>query len=140
MRNLGDKVNKAWYRQAAASREHGSRDSSKYSILGGYSAKQAHETMSRVHHVMTPGGADTGRKVTNEKRAEAAMALVKYHPDLLAAYNEVYDIPVVMKQALNAVLEQEDAGFRFSDVPSGSIGGIESVDDAVHAIYSGGEA
>ena len=140
MRNLGDKVNKAWYRQAAASREHGSRDSSKYSILGGYSAKQAHETMSRVHHVMTPGGADTGRKVTNEKRAEAAMALVKYHPDLLAAYNEVYDIPVVMKQALNAVLEQEDAGFRFSDVPSGSIGGIESVEDAVQDIYAGGEA
>lgn len=140
MRNLGDKVNKAWYRQAAATREHGTRDASKYSILGGYSAKQAHETMSRIHHVMTPGGADTGRKVSDEKRAEAAMALVKYHPDLLEAYRNVYETPVIMEQALNAVLEQEGADFRFDTVEPQSIGGMETIADAVEDVYAGGEA
>lgn len=140
MRNLGDKVNKAWYRQAAASREQGTREASDYSLLGGYSAKQAHETMSRVHHAMTPGGADTGRKIDNEKRAEAAMALVKYHPDLLEAYRNVYDIPVAMEQALNAVLEQEGADFRFDTTAPMSVSGVETPVDAVKEIYEGAEA
>lgn len=108
-RNLADTVNKSWYRQAAAAREQSLDRAARYSIKDGYSTKQAHETMSRIHEVMRSDGID------RSTRAEAAKTLVKYHPDLLQAYRGVYDPPDRMKSMLNQVLKQEGAEYRFDD-------------------------
>lgn len=136
MENLADKVNKSWYRQAVATREHGATRSvqDEYALKSGYSTKQAHETMSRIHELMR---ADD---ISNTEMAEAARTLVTTHPDLLEAYRNVYDIPVNMKVALNTVLELEDHDFRFDGVPSvPSIGDVDTVEDVVRDKY-GGEA
>lgn len=108
-RQLGDKVNKAWYRQMVATRELGERDAEKFSIRDGYSAKQAHETMSRIHQMMRTD------EIGPDRQAKAARTLVKYHPDLLEAYRNAYRIPGSMAETLDAVLEEEGHDFRFSD-------------------------
>jgi hypothetical protein len=137
VRNLGEYVNKAWYRQAAASREHGANRETrkKYAIDSGYSAKQAHETWSRIHEVMRPTS-----DLSNDEMADSAYTLVTRHPDLLEAYRNVYDIPASMKVALNTVLEQEGRDFRFDGIPDvPSVGDVDTVEDAVREKYNEGD-
>jgi len=107
-RNLADKVNKAWYRQAAATREHGPKEAKKFRIKSGYSAKNAHETMSRVHEVM--------RRATGpEEQAKNLKTLVRYHPDLLEAYRNVYELSGSQKALLNGILDREGRDTRIGD-------------------------
>lgn len=100
MRVLADRVNRAWYRQAAATREHGERRAAALNIKSGYSAKNAHETMSRIHEVMR-SGSSTGKDL------EGLRSLVRHHPDLLEAYRQVYTIPGNRQALLNGILGRE---------------------------------
>jgi len=129
-----DSVNRAWYRQAAASREQDPDRAARYMLKDGYSSKQAHETMSRIHEVMRNEG------ISDSERAEAAQTLVRYHPGLLESYRSLYDIPPQMKMTLNLVLEREGHDFRFEDAPSTlSIGDTtHPAVEAVNNVYDEG--
>jgi hypothetical protein len=84
---------------------------------------------------MTPPEKDTSYTARDVNRAEAARAMVKYHPDLLESYLQVYDIPVHMEQMLNAVLEQEGKDFRFDTIQEMSVGGDKTPSDVVGNLY-----
>lgn len=111
MDELANQVNKAWYRQARAGQEMTDNEAAAYTIMNGYSSKQAHETMSRIHQVMRPGQAD-------DKVLNAAETLVTKHPGLLQAYRGVYDLPDKHVMAINEVLDRKgiDVSLDTSDV------------------------
>lgn len=126
---LADRVNRSWWRQAVAGDQLDPDEAAKYTIDSGYSSKQAHETMSRIHEVMRNEG------VTANKRAEHAQTLIKHHPDLVEAYRSVYDIPLEMKAGMNEVLEQEGHDFRFDGVPTMTAGPDREVARKVREMY-----
>jgi hypothetical protein len=104
-RNFIDKVNKSWYRMAAASRELGPNEAADLAMKGGYDAKNAHETLARVNEVMRTSDDQPLQK------ARAMQSLVRYHPDLLEAYRNVYEIPDQQATMLNRILDKEDVDF-----------------------------
>lgn len=104
---LATRVNEAWYRQAKLSAEAGQTEAEMATIINGYSATNAHETISQLNEVMQ---ADR----TSYEMDRAARALTQYHPELLEAYRHTFDITNQdMIEALNERLEQADAEFRF---------------------------
>jgi hypothetical protein len=105
-RNLIDNVNKAWYRMSAATRELGQNESADLAMVGGYDAKNAHETLARINEVMR------SQESSLSESTSAMRTLVKYHPGLLEAYRNVYEIPEEESEILNYVLEKENVGFR----------------------------
>lgn len=100
-------VNAAWYRQAKAASEVGEDQAAPLSLRDGYSAKEGHETISRVHELHREDS------ISEDERIELAETLVSYHPELLDAYSNLYEIDDDMKDIYNRVLERKNQDFRF---------------------------
>jgi len=100
-------VNAAWYRQAKAASEIGEDQAAPLALRDGYSAKQGHETISRVHELHRQDDISEGERI------ELAETLVSYHPELLDAYSNLYEMDDDMKDIYNRVLERKDQDFRF---------------------------
>ncbi len=114
MAQLAERANEAWYRQAVLKREYNSDVAADATIGATYSATNAHETVAKLHETMqSPGAASSGLGASSVNTSQVADSLVNYHPELLEAYRQTFEISPSMKQELNDALEESGASFRF---------------------------